>query len=198
MEIFDFEGVNADGGNVVTLSHLEKVRLSKLPKLVHIFNKIPKNVIGFQKLRKLKVDDCDSLRNILSVAVAKCLVQLQKLYISSCSMLEEIIVPKEDEKEEEASKDIIVFPTLKSLTFEWLPSLKSFCNGIYALEFPLLENLMFRECNGMKTFSYGSLSMPKLKELKINDENHQLMGTPDLNSTMSHLFKAKGKVVLNP
>ncbi|XP_057994848.1 uncharacterized protein LOC131174824 isoform X2 [Hevea brasiliensis] len=198
MEIFDFEGVNADDGNVVTLSHFEEVWLCHLPKLVHIFNKIPKNVIGFQKLRKLEVYECDSLRNILSVAVAKCLVQLQKLDITRCHTLEEIIVPKEDEKEEEASKDIIVFSKLKSLTFEELPSFKSFCNGIYALEFPLLENLKFRECNGMKTFSYGSLSMPKLKELKINDENHQLMGTPDLNSTMSHLFKAKGKVVLNP
>ncbi|KAF2290921.1 hypothetical protein GH714_016716 [Hevea brasiliensis] len=82
-----------------------------------------------------------------------------------------------------------MFPQLKYLAFESLPSLKSFCNGIYALEFPLLENLYFMQCNGMKTFSYGSLSMPKLKELKINDENHQLMGTPDLNSTMSHLFK---------
>ncbi|KAJ9145931.1 hypothetical protein P3X46_028258 [Hevea brasiliensis] len=189
MEIFDFEGVNADGGNVVTLSHLEEVRLSNLPKLVHIFNKIPKNVIGFQKLRKLNVYDCNSLRNILSVAVAKCLVQLQELDIGRCHMLEEIIVPKEDEKEEEASNDIIVFPQLKSLTFDQLPRLKSFCNGIYALEFPLLENLKFRECNGMKTFSYGSLSMPKLKELKINYENHQLMGTPDLNSTKSQLFK---------
>ncbi|KAF2290912.1 hypothetical protein GH714_016592 [Hevea brasiliensis] len=189
MEIFDFEGLNADGGNVVTLSHLEEVQLSNLPKLVHIFNKIPKNVIGFQKLRKLDVYDCNSLRNILSVAVAKCLVQLQELDIGSCYMLEEIIVPKEDEKEEEASKDKIMFPQLKSLAFESLPSLKSFCNGIYALEFPLLENLNFMECNGMKTFSYGSLSMPKLKELIINYENHQLMGSPDLNSTMSHLFK---------
>ncbi|KAF2290913.1 hypothetical protein GH714_016611 [Hevea brasiliensis] len=156
MEIFDFEGVNADDGNVVTLSHLEEVWLSHLPKLVHIFNKIPKNVIGFQKLRKLNVYDCNSLRNILSVAVAKCLVQLQELDIRRCHMLEEIIVPKEDEKEE-ASNDIIVFPELKSLKLDQLPSLKNFCNGIYALEFPLLEKLDFWKCEGMKTFSYGSL-----------------------------------------
>ncbi|XP_021659379.2 uncharacterized protein LOC110649205 [Hevea brasiliensis] len=103
-------------------------------------------------------------------------------------MMEEII-GKEDEEKQEESMQKIVFPQLSSLTFEELPSLKSFCNGIYALEFPLLENLDFKECKGMKTFSYGSLSMPRLKKLKINYENHQLMGSQDLNSTMSHLFK---------
>ncbi|KAF2282852.1 hypothetical protein GH714_043150 [Hevea brasiliensis] len=192
MEMFECQGTNTDVGYFVTFSHLEEVQLSDLPKLMNIFTKIPENVIGFRKLRKLQVHICASLRNIFSVFVAKGLVQLHELDIESCYMLEEIIVAKEDEQEEEeASKEKIVFPQLRSLQLRSLPNLKCFYSGIYALEFPLLEKLKFCACNGMKTFSYGSLSMPKLKELKINYAYHQLMGSPDLNATMSQLFSMK-------
>lgn len=195
MEMFEYQGMDTEGGNFVTFPCLEEVHLADLPKLMHIFNKIPENFIGFQKLIKLQFHTCGSLRNIFSVIVAKGLVQLQELDIKSCNMLEEIIVAEEDEKEDQSNKEKIVLPQLRSLRLRNLPNLKSFYNGIYALEFPLLEILNFWVCNGMKTFSYGSLSMPKLKEVKINYGFHQLTGSPDLNATMSQLLYMKKEVL---
>ncbi|XP_043810374.1 disease resistance protein At4g27190 isoform X2 [Manihot esculenta] len=179
--IFSFEGL-ING----VLNSVEEICLVNLPNLKHVWFKIPPEVTAFQNLRELIVIDCDNLINLFSICSAKLVGNLQSIEIRRCNRMEEII-GKEDE---EISTQKIVFPQLRSLTLEDLPNLNSFCNRIYALEFPFLETLKFLNWKRMETFFYGSLSMPKLEKVMINRRLHQLMGSdPNLNAKMSELLK---------
>ncbi|KAG8661037.1 disease resistance protein At4g27190 isoform X3 [Manihot esculenta] len=179
--IFSFEGL-ING----VLNSVENIFLFDLPNLKHLWFKIPPEITAFQNLRELMVRECDNLINLFSICSAKLVGKLQSIRIRRCKRMEEII-GKEDE---EISMQKIVFPQLRSLTLKDLPNLNSFCNTIYALEFPFLETLEFRKCKRMETFSYGSLSMPKLEKVMINGRWHQLMGSdPNLNAKMSELLK---------
>ncbi|KAG8661052.1 disease resistance protein At4g27190-like [Manihot esculenta] len=179
--IFSFEGL-ING----VLNSVEEIRLVSLPNLKHVWFKIPPEITAFQNLRKLIVIDCYNLINLFSICSAKLVGKLQSIEIRRCKRMEEII----GKENEEISMQKIVFPQLRSLTLEDLPNLNTFCNRIYALEFPFLETLEFLNWKRMETFSYGSLSMPKLEKVVINGRRHRLMGSdPNLNAKMSELLK---------
>ncbi|KAG8660987.1 disease resistance protein RPS2 isoform X2 [Manihot esculenta] len=179
--IFSFEGL-ING----VLNSVEVISLVSLPNLKHVWFKIPPEITAFQNLRNLIVQDCDNLINLFSICSAKLVGKLQLIEIRRCKRMEEII-GKEDE---EINMQKIVFPQLRSLTLKDLPNLISFCNTTYALEFPFLETLEFSNWKRMETFSYGSLSMPKLQVVMINGRWHQLMRSDlNLNAKMSELLK---------
>ncbi|KAJ4717788.1 Disease resistance protein [Melia azedarach] len=83
---------------------------------------------SFCNLRKINVDKCDILRNILSFSVAKGLQQLQTIQVTSCKTMEEIFsVEREDETNKSSEViDIIELSQLRSLTINSLPQLRTF------------------------------------------------------------------------
>ncbi|WCJ32787.1 hypothetical protein M5689_014188 [Euphorbia peplus] len=162
---------------------LIELELYGLRNLVHIWLLIPKQLVAFRNLELLVLSECHN-SYLFSPQVAKLLVQLQKIYIGRCAKMEEILL-NEDEAEEVKVKpimDTFIFPQLKVVELQRLPSLGFFYSGIHAIELPLLESLRFNECNKMKSFSYGSLSSPMLKKIQINGSSYTVTG--DLNATM--------------
>ncbi|KAA8517895.1 hypothetical protein F0562_015369 [Nyssa sinensis] len=123
----------------------------------------------------------------LTALQSKSLVNLQKLKIDDCLIMEEVVGWEEGEEQEKS-----FFPQLSQLELMNLPKLRSFLHVIYALEWPLLESVAVYDCPELKTLSVGSLSTPKLKGVKVATKE-PLAWMGDLNNTIQHLDKGKMK-----
>ncbi|KAL5807586.1 hypothetical protein ACOSQ4_030319 [Xanthoceras sorbifolium] len=158
------------------LTTLEVTSCRKLQTLVSSFT-------SFQNLTTLEVSKCNGLLNLMAVSAAKNLVQLTRLKITECKMIEEIILHGEDLEE-----DLIIFNKLKYLELHCLPMLTSFYFGNYAIEFPSLQQVVVRQCPNMEYFSQGALSTPRLHKLQT-EEAEQGFWEGSLNTTIKQLFK---------
>ncbi|XP_028062783.1 uncharacterized protein LOC114266083 [Camellia sinensis] len=153
---------------------------------------------SFNKLIRLYVSDCGSLRNLFSLFVARCLVHLEELIINKCSMMEEVIAKEEDEEEEEGRINRIPLPKLEYLVLKDLPELKSFSHVTHDWELPLVEHITVLNCPEMKTFSLGVICTPKLQRVFVKRERDEWypgregedwLWISDLNQTILHLIE---------
>uniref|UniRef100_A0A2N9G551 Uncharacterized protein n=1 Tax=Fagus sylvatica TaxID=28930 RepID=A0A2N9G551_FAGSY len=85
----------------------------------------------FGNLTSLHLDACHRLKNVFSLSIARGLVQLQELDITSCTDMEEIF---SKEGQDEKAFDMIKFPQLKLVTLENAPSLIGFCTFVDPIE----------------------------------------------------------------
>ncbi|GAY62531.1 hypothetical protein CUMW_218560 [Citrus unshiu] len=195
----------------VAFPKLMKLKLSGLPNVLHLWkenaesNKVFANLTSLKisecsKLQKLvpaswhlenlatlKVSKCHELINLLTLSTSESLVNLERMKITDCKMMEEIIQSQVGEEAE----DCIVFWKLEYLGLDRLPSLTSFCLANYALEFPSLEHVVVRQCPTMKVFSQGVVDAPKLNKLKPTEEedgDDEGCWEGNLNDTIKKLF----------
>ncbi|XP_039137280.1 disease resistance protein RPS2-like [Dioscorea cayenensis subsp. rotundata] len=121
-------------------SNFKKLHLWDLKNLNWIkFNGVePRSY--FQKLRKLYIAKCKSLKNLPWVLHLPTLVTLK---IEQCEILEEFVCGKEEEIQQ-ASECYSTFPMLEILSIGFLPSLLSISND--PLIFPCLSNLIVEGC----------------------------------------------------
>ncbi|XP_065856601.1 uncharacterized protein [Euphorbia lathyris] len=168
------------------LNSLEELELYGLRNLTHIWFRIPSKIMAFQKLQILNLSECHNLSYVFSPQVAKLLVGLQKLQISRCEKMEEIVSKESDSDRKVMDK---IFPQLKALELQHIPNLRIFYAGFSAMNLPLLEFLKFNDCDKMDSFSYRSLKTPMLERVQIN--KHIYSSTGDLNATLKRLKVAK-------
>ncbi|KAK8715617.1 hypothetical protein V6N13_042947 [Hibiscus sabdariffa] len=183
-----------------TLANLEELRLTEL-SLTEVFcnleilqalgcdklqNLVPSSV-SFKHLTTLQVSKCHGFRNLVTFTTAKSMVQLKRMSVTDCQMLEEIIASTTDEV-----TDGIFFSQLKSLELNRLPTLSRFCSGKYTLVFPSLEEVIIRQCPMIKYFTKGKLSTPMLRGLKSTEDEYVGRWKGDLNVTLQQLFVEKG------
>ena len=139
--------------------------------------------MSFGNLSTLEVSKCGRLMNLMTISTAESLVNLERMNVTDCKMIQQII-----QQVGEVEKDCIVFSQLKYLGLHCLSSLKSFCMGNKALEFPCLEQVIVEECPKMKIFSQGVLHTPKLRRLQLTEEDDEGRWEGNLNSTIQKLF----------
>ncbi|KAK9289331.1 hypothetical protein L1049_007486 [Liquidambar formosana] len=195
-EVFEFKGLSIEQGHAVMLPRLKKLTLDFLPKLMQICKKDHRGTKGFQNIKLLRVQDCGSLKNLFNPSMIRGLVHLEQLIISGCTMMEEIVAEGEEGKQEERM-DKILIPQLKNLELYWLPNLTSFCQGFYAFDLPLLEDVSVYGCPRMKAFSFGFLGTPKLNKVEVGLRSvsfNRSYWMGDLNYTIHHLFERKDLV----
>ena len=206
---FDNEGQYAG-----TYERLTELYLYKMPKLMLLWKENSEQVRAFQNLEILRVSECGSLKNLVpssmhfrnlnALNVRKChglislatsltvksLVQLKRLDLSGCKRMREIVT---NEGEGEAG-DEICFNQLEDFWLEDLPSLRSFHLGNRTIKFPSLGNLWVTGCPEMKIFSNGVLSMPKLKNIGLDEnewwrERRELLPEEDVNSAIKRFWE---------
>jgi len=126
--------------------------------------------------------DCERLVKLVTSTTAKSLAQLTRMTIGGCSMVTEIVA-----NEGEGIKDEIVFSKLETLELHYLPSLTSFCSEKHSFDFPSLVQVGVRHCPGMKFFSKGALSTPKLWSVHFDNVEMRGFRGRNLNTTIQQL-----------
>ncbi|CAL5423030.1 unnamed protein product [Camellia sinensis] len=185
---FDLEGLVWEDGisdgalpslkKVEALPSLKKVELSHLRKLTHVWKDNLPGIQGFQNLRSLTVNDCDSLRNLISYSLAKLLVKLQEIEVTECGMMESII-GNEPNPDDAVITNRIMFPQLSSLKLSDLPNLSSFCSEACTLEGSLLKTIEVSNCPKMKILPsafQSKLEQQQKANFSISSQRHLLDG----------------------
>ncbi|TXG71313.1 hypothetical protein EZV62_006248 [Acer yangbiense] len=140
----------------------------------------------FENLTTLEVNDCGGLLSLMAPSVAKSLMQLTRMEITNCKMIEEIITHEEDE-----AINQIIFNQLEYLGLNGLPSLTVFYSGSWTIEFPSLQKVVVKQCPNMKLFSGGVFSTPRLHTLQIAETEDVGCWEGDLNTTIEQRYKEK-------
>ncbi|KAL7258432.1 hypothetical protein ACSBR1_004539 [Camellia fascicularis] len=87
------------GEKGTSITQLSKLELKYLPKLTHIWKCFPQQTHCFRNLSYLKVKNCDNLRYIFTISMAKVLVNLKDLIIRHCEKVEKIVTRENEEEE---------------------------------------------------------------------------------------------------
>ncbi|KAI4354224.1 hypothetical protein L6164_003112 [Bauhinia variegata] len=188
--VFDLEEATYRARDFVPCAELEKLILTSLSNLKHIWSKDPHKIFSFQNLVVINVSNCHCLKFIFPLSVTEDLMQLEELRIGNCNELE-TIVKREGEKI--ASKVVgtmdeeIIFNKLKITKLENLPCLESFCSENYVFTFPCLEIVVIVLCPKMKRFSEGVSNTPMLKNVETDKEDESCW-EGNLNSTVLKLY----------
>ena len=187
--IFQLEELKVEESHMaLVLDQLRRLDLSDLPKLMHIWKKSPKRILGFGNLRLLIVSGCDNLTYLFSPSIAKLLVMLEKIEVGYCKKIEEILARA---GEEEKEKDVL-FDKVNSIVLHNLPNLNCFCSESNALDWPSLKEIRVIKCPSLSTFIPSNLNTPKLEGVYNNwIEERTCHWKGDLNATIEHIFKGK-------
>ncbi|TXG69608.1 hypothetical protein EZV62_004543 [Acer yangbiense] len=161
----------------VSFPNLEEIRISNMINLEMIWqNQLTKdsmNAQHCQKLCKVDINSCKSLKKLFPPSIARNLFHLKDLSVERCG-IEEIVAK---EGAEDAAAMTFVFPQLTSLTLVDLQELKCFYPGIHGAEdavamtfvFPQLTCLKLQDVQELKCFYHGihTIEWPVLKELNL-------------------------------
>nr|KYP76992.1 Disease resistance protein At4g27190 [Cajanus cajan] len=175
-----------------TTSQLQKLTLQGLSMLMHVWESNGKGAQSFQNLQVVSVSDCENLKTVFPVAVAKNLKKIDKLEIEYCDGLLEIVG-----KEEDAAADVtqkFVFPCLATLILFDLPELIYFYPEAFTLKCPVLYKLLVFDCPKLKLFKSADIqrhslalkNIVNLEELSL-DWEHTLVLSSMLMANLEHL-----------
>ncbi|XP_004293548.1 PREDICTED: uncharacterized protein LOC101296465 [Fragaria vesca subsp. vesca] len=106
------------------------------------------SAISLNNLTTLQVSRCKGLKNLISISMAKSLMQLTKLEVHACEQMIEIVAGSGND----VARNEIEFKMLKHLELSALPSLRGFCSGTHTVKFPSLENLRMTGCTQLEGF----------------------------------------------
>ncbi|XP_044482300.1 uncharacterized protein LOC123208802 isoform X2 [Mangifera indica] len=92
---------------------------------------------SYQTLTHLTLFECDKIKHVFPLSIAKSLQQLQYLELVRCKVLEIIVAPEEGT---EAAVNFS-FPQVTKVKLQYLPKFTDFYPGIHTLEWPKLREL---------------------------------------------------------
>ncbi|KAJ9682446.1 hypothetical protein PVL29_018376 [Vitis rotundifolia] len=127
---------------------------------------------SFGCLRKVEVEDCDGLKCLFSLSVARGLSRLEEIKVTRCKSMVEMVSQGRKEIKEDAV-NVPLFPELRSLTLQDLPKLSNFCfeenpvlskpaSTIVGPSTPPLNQPEIRDCQLLLSLG-GNLRSLKLK-----------------------------------
>ncbi|KAL3729906.1 hypothetical protein ACJRO7_026975, partial [Eucalyptus globulus] len=198
--VFKLQPLNPLDGHPVVDLPLQKLVLNELPKLKCVWDKELQRRVKFQCFRSITISKCKSLASLFPASVAIHLIQLEKLNIDECGIVELI-------KKEDGIVPRFVFPKLTSLKLEHLTKLKCIYTGKHASYWPALKTL--RVCGHDKVeilashlenemsldkqplFLIEKVAFPRLETLYINDmDNIEIIWDNQVAADSFHKLKS--------
>ncbi|MED6133978.1 hypothetical protein PIB30_033205 [Stylosanthes scabra] len=220
-EIFCTERPSMDCVKEIVIPHLKCLELSTLSKLnsiglehswmqkfsekleklqidqCHCLRSMVPSKVSFSSLIELNISKCNGLVNLFTPSTSRTLHQLNNISIENCESLEEI-VSEEVEEWSKLDEEEIIFKKLKTLSLRSLPNLGRFYNGNVALKFPSLVRLLLIDCNKMKIFCAGTVTVNRCMEVQYKEvdtevpyfirEKHKFLVDGDLNLAVQNIF----------
>lgn len=168
--------------------NLRSLKVSECPKLENL---VP-STVSFQNLTTLEISRCHGLRNLVTPSTAKSMVQLKRMRITDCKMLEGIVADADNR-----STYSIMFKHLEYLRLQSLQALTSFCSGSHRFEFSSLVELVAIKCPEFSVFCEGEVSTPLLKRVCPTEGGDRSFTDKDLNSTIKGLYSDKVNIYLS-
>ncbi|GKV44824.1 hypothetical protein SLEP1_g51972 [Rubroshorea leprosula] len=139
----------------------------------------------FRNLITLNISRCEAMVNLVSISIAQSLVQLERMTVSQCRMLTEIV-----SNEGNGTQDLIMitFTKLRFLELYCLPRLESFCSGNFTFNFPSLKKLIVIQCPKLMIFNEGDLNTPLLQRVELIEGEDKWRWEGDLNTTIQRVY----------
>ncbi|GLT41853.1 hypothetical protein SLA2020_158860 [Shorea laevis] len=171
--------VELDSSSCSVLDNIEELCLRKLPNLSVLVRvegvATPPHV--FSNLQILVISECSGIRKLLPLELMQALQNLEKIEVSDCEQMEEIIASSDSD----ASLDKLNFSKLRILQLWSLPQLERICNAKRVMVCNSIEEIWIHECPQLKRIPVqlplldnGQPSPPPcLKEIKINEESKE-------------------------
>ncbi|CAL5349217.1 unnamed protein product [Camellia sinensis] len=188
--------------NKVAFSALKTLELWEMPALTHLW-KGPTQLVRLRSLTFLKLERCDKLESMFSLSIARDLMQLEILHVSKCSKLEVLISSEEEGDQNEIAStttettDKIVFPKLRGLYLESLPSFTTICEAMNGIELLQLNRLELREIPNLSSFCNTSDSNYDTVQPLFNKVAFNALKTLELSDmpALTHLWKGPTQLV---
>jgi len=165
--VFDVKGLKSQEIMIKRSTQLKSLTLSSLPKLKHVWNEDPREIISFGNLCKVDVSMCQSLLYIFPYSLCLDLGHLEMLKLIACGVKEIVAM------EEAGSMEInFNFPQLKVMMLYHLTNLKSFYQGKHTLDCPSLKTLNVYCCEALRMFSFDNSDLQQPYSI---DENQDML-----------------------
>ncbi|XP_048420493.1 probable disease resistance protein At4g27220 isoform X1 [Pyrus x bretschneideri] len=190
LQAIEFEGVLfdlkihivMDGQTAPTCPQLRKLKIYGC-SFTHLWKNIPSGFQGFQNLRYLYVSECSGLEYVFSHLIASELLNLEEVKIGGCRDMETIVRITE-ENEEEATKDMILYPRkLNRFELVDLPRLTSLCPAGSTFQWSSTKNMHVHGCEKLKTLGAVIPQRKKLENKSEKDSTSHDFSTPPTRSS---------------
>ncbi|XP_068338078.1 disease resistance protein At4g27190-like [Pyrus communis] len=165
--VYIFRSQGLEQGETV-LTKLREMKLENLPELTNIWND-PAQPAMFHNLRILTISKCKKLKSLFTFDIVQCLLQLEELWVDECHSLDKLFGLSEGLIVQDSE---IIFPQLKNLALQSLPTLTSIFAGRATLLCPSLEYLHVLDCPQFLTSTSDFRSQ---MQVQLNNEQHFLL-----------------------
>ncbi|XP_022997552.1 disease resistance protein RPS2-like [Cucurbita maxima] len=141
----------------VSFPKLETLKLHALNAGKIWQDQVPSSFSGVKNLTSLSVVDCASIKYLMTITVAQSLVNLERLEINNCKMMQAIIISEDkDLDNNHPSKSILqnqnVFPSLESLVVSRMDALETLWDKeATSGSFSKLKKVDIRHCKKLET-----------------------------------------------
>ncbi|KAL5166939.1 putative disease resistance protein [Glycine soja] len=139
--IFDFENIPQTG--VRNETNLQNVFLEALPNLVHIWKEDSSEILKYNNLKSISINESPNLKHLFPLSVATDLEKLEILDVYNCRAMKEIVAWGNGSNENAIT---FKFPQLNTVSLQNSFELVSFYRGTHALEWPSLKKLSILNC----------------------------------------------------